>query len=77
MTVAEHPAAHPTIASASGRKPEHERDARAMPPVLLRPRPTPRSRARSPSKTPDAAAPDENTDLRRPADASLDHRPRP
>ena len=38
----------PSIAFASGRAPEHERDARARSPVLLQPRPTPRSRASSP-----------------------------
>jgi len=61
MTVAPHPAA-PSIAFASGRAPEYERDARARSPILARPTPTARLRASSPSKTAAIGASAHNTE---------------
>jgi hypothetical protein len=55
----------PTIPSASGRKPEHEHDARARSPALRRPGPTLRSRASSPWKMANPAASVEDNKRRR------------
>ena len=62
MTVAMHPPAHRRSPPPPARAPEHERDARARSQVLLRPRPTPRSGASSPSKTPTIGASAENSE---------------
>src|SRR5208337_877221 len=52
----------PSIASASSRAPEHERNVRGRSPILLRPMRTPRSRPSSPSKTAAVGASAENAE---------------